>query len=217
MVAGAGTALLAAVLYLLSWGSLVTESIEGAQAAQGAGGLTPSAGMAMLGFVGASLFGGMIFGLVGGLFGERLAGPLRHKPATTWAFRMAVVAAISVTPLLLLGGLVTSTGSGLAVPDWPGTYGANMFLYPIALMADPRIFLEHGVSTIASALFVWATPSLRKKLDVPASLVAVVVVGVALVVGLRLHMAETLDGMTFGGFGLLVAVASITWYLTALA
>lgn len=225
-LAGGGTALVAALLNLLIMGSLVTESIEGAQAAQGASGLTPSAGTAMLGFVGASLVGGMVFGLAGGLFGARLAGPLRHKPATTWAFRMAIVAAVSVAPLLLLGGLVTSTGSGLAVPDWPGTYGANMFLYPIALMADPRVFLEHthrlfgslvGITTIATALFIWATPSLRKRLDVPVSLVAVIVVGVALVVGLRLHMAGTLDGLTFGGFGLLVAIGSIAWYLAALA
>lgn len=63
--------------------------------------------------------------------------------AQRWVSRMAVVTLAGVVPLLLLGGLVTSSGSGLAVPDWPGTYGANMFLYPIALMADPRIFLEH--------------------------------------------------------------------------
>ncbi|MBA4120072.1 MAG: hypothetical protein C0513_05150 [Isosphaera sp.] len=63
--------------------------------------------------------------------------------ARRWVHRMAVVTLVAVVPLLLLGGLVTSSGAGLAVPDWPGTYGANMFLYPIALMADPRIFLEH--------------------------------------------------------------------------
>src|SRR5687768_9215984 len=29
-----------------------------------------------------------------------------------------------------MGGLVTSHGAGLAVPDWPNTYGYNMFLFP---------------------------------------------------------------------------------------
>lgn len=220
--AGAGTALIAALLNLLIMGSLVSESMEGGAPAQGSQGLTPSAGMAMLGFVGASVVGGAIFGLVGGLVGRT---PER-RPAAFWASRMAIVAAAAVAPLLLLGGLVTSTGSGLAVPDWPGTYGANMFLYPIALMADPRVFLEHthrlfgslvGVTTIALAIFVWCTPDLRKRLDVPASLAAVVVVGALLVVGLRLHTAGTLDGMTFGGFGLAVAIGSVVWYLTGLA
>ena len=32
--------------------------------------------------------------------------------------------------LLLAGSLVTSTGSGLSVPDWPTTYGWNMFTFP---------------------------------------------------------------------------------------
>lgn len=51
----------------------------------------------------------------------------------------------------------------MAVPDWPGSYGANMVLFPLGLMANPRIFLEHshrlfgmlvGLSTIATALAV---------------------------------------------------------------
>jgi len=32
--------------------------------------------------------------------------------------------------LVIAGGLVTSTGSGLSVPDWPTTYGHNMFTFP---------------------------------------------------------------------------------------
>jgi len=223
--AGGGTAFLAALLNLLIMGSLVSQSIEGSAPAQGAGGLTPSAGMAMLGFLGISLVGGLVFGLVGGLLGTRAGMPRTPSSATVWAFRMAVVAAAAVAPLLLLGGLVTSTGSGLAVPDWPGTYGANMFLYPIALMADPRIFLEHthrlfgslvGITTIALAMFIWATPTLRRRLDVPLSIGVVLVVGALLVAGLRLHVGETLDGMSFGGFALLVALGSIAWYITAL-
>ena len=33
--------------------------------------------------------------------------------------------------LLGLGGLVTSHEAGMAVPDWPTTYGYNMFLFPV--------------------------------------------------------------------------------------
>jgi cytochrome c oxidase assembly protein subunit 15 len=46
--------------------------------------------------------------------------------------------------LIALGGLTTTAKAGMAVPDWPGTYGANMFLYPISLMSNPWIFLEHS-------------------------------------------------------------------------
>lgn len=220
-LAGGGTTLVAALLNLLIMGSLVSESIDGATPAQGSAGLTPSAGMTMLGFLVASLVGGAI---VGGISGW-LARPFEPRPAPVWAGRFAIVAACAVAPLLLLGGLVTSTGSGLAVPDWPGTYGANMFLYPIALMADPRIFLEHthrlfgslvGITTISLAIFVWATRDLRKKVDVPASVGVVVAIGAVLVTGLRMHTSDALGGLEFGGIALAVAIGSIVWFLTAL-
>lgn len=221
-LAGGGTTLVAALLNLLIMGSLVSESIDGSAPAQGSAGLTPSAGMTMLGFLGASFVGGAIIGGASGLIAR--AG--EQRPLATWAGRFATVAAFAVAPLLLLGGLVTSTGSGLAVPDWPGTYGANMFLYPIALMADPRIFLEHthrlfgslvGVTTISLAIFVWSTRDLRKKMDVPVSIGIVVVIGAVLVAGMRMHMADSLGGLAFGGIAVAVAVGSVVWFLTALS
>jgi heme A synthase len=220
-LAGGGTTLVAAVLNLLIMGSLVAKSIDGTTPAQGSEGLTPSWYMTMLGFLGASFVSGAMVGGVSGL----VARTRDQRPLSTWAGRFAIVAAFAVAPLLLLGGLVTSTGSGLAVPDWPGTYGANMFLYPIALMADPRIFLEHthrlfgslvGVTTISLAIFMWTTPDLRKRLDVAASIAAVVLIGVVLVAGLRMHMAESLDGLAFGGIAVAVAIGSVVWFLTAL-
>ena len=42
--------------------------------------------------------------------------------------------------LILLGGLVTSTDSGLAVPDWPTTFGYNMFLYPLSKTVSGFLF-----------------------------------------------------------------------------
>lgn len=220
-LAGGGTTLVAAMLNLLIMGTLVSESIDGATPAQGSAGLTPSARITMLGFLGASLVGGAIIGTASGW----IAGGRVPRPLSAWAGRFAIVAAFAVAPLLLLGGLVTSTGSGLAVPDWPGTYGANMFLYPIALMADPRIFLEHthrlfgslvGVTTISLAIFVWATPDLRKRLDVPVSIGVVVAVGAVLVAGLRMHTSDALGGLEFGGTAIAVALASVVWFLLAL-
>ena len=51
--------------------------------------------------------------------------------------------------LIVAGGLVTSTGSGLAVPDWPNTYGTFMFAFPFSKMVG-GIFYEHGHRLIAS-------------------------------------------------------------------
>src|SRR3954467_11463329 len=43
---------------------------------------------------------------------------------------IALLTAAATFPLIFLGGLVTSHGAGLAVPDWPNSYGYNMFLFP---------------------------------------------------------------------------------------
>ena len=44
-----------------------------------------------------------------------------------WLNRFAKVVAASTVLLIAAGGMVTSTDSGLAVPDWPNTYGWFMF------------------------------------------------------------------------------------------
>ncbi|MEO8071525.1 MAG: COX15/CtaA family protein [Acidobacteriota bacterium] len=55
--------------------------------------------------------------------------------------------------LLLAGSLVTSTGSGLSVPDWPTSYGWNMFTFPPSKWVG-GIFYEHGHRLIASGVGV---------------------------------------------------------------
>jgi heme a synthase len=61
-----------------------------------------------------------------------------------------LVAACTVL-LIAAGGMVTSTGSGLAVPDWPNTYGQFMFSFPLEKMVG-GIFYEHGHRLIASTV-----------------------------------------------------------------
>ncbi len=46
---------------------------------------------------------------------------------------------------------MTSTGSGLAVPDWPTTYGWSMFTFPLDKMVG-GIRYEHGHRLIASSV-----------------------------------------------------------------
>lgn len=87
------------------------------------------------------VLGGAI-GLAAGL-ASRLAPKLCAGPSSALA-QMGVVVAIGITPLLVVGGLVTSTDSGMAVPDWPNTFGSNMFLYPLGPRSEPGLFLEHA-------------------------------------------------------------------------
>lgn len=105
-----------------------------------------------------------------------VAPPLRH-----WVAKFAAVTAVAFLPLMLAGGLVTSTESGMAVPDWPGTNGMNMFLYPLGAMTHPRVTIEHmhrlfgslvGVTTIVLMIMVLATET-RPKVKVWAVLVFV--------------------------------------------
>lgn len=60
-----------------------------------------------------------------------------------WIYRIALITAGATFLLIVLGGIVTSTESGLAVPDWPTTFGYNMFLYPISEMVG-GILYEHS-------------------------------------------------------------------------
>jgi heme a synthase len=59
--------------------------------------------------------------------------------------------AASTLLLIVAGAMVTSTGSGLAVPDWPTTYGYNMFTFPPSKWVG-GIFYEHGHRLIASTV-----------------------------------------------------------------
>jgi heme a synthase len=63
----------------------------------------------------------------------------------------AVVAAASVSLLICSGGLVTSHEAGMAVPDWPNTFGYNMFLFPVSRWVG-GVFFEHTHRLIASTV-----------------------------------------------------------------
>ena len=68
-----------------------------------------------------------------------------------WLHRFAKFVSAATVLLIVAGGLVTSTGSGLAVPDWPTSYGWNMFTFPMKHMVG-GIFYEHGHRLIASGV-----------------------------------------------------------------
>jgi cytochrome c oxidase assembly protein subunit 15 len=65
--------------------------------------------------------------------------------------RFAKIVAASTVFLVLAGSLVTSTGSGLSVPDWPTSYGWNLFAFPPSKWVG-GILYEHGHRLIASTV-----------------------------------------------------------------
>src|SRR5215212_7718743 len=66
-------------------------------------------------------------------------------------YLFALLVAASTAVLIFAGGLVTSTGSGLSVPDWPTTYGWFMFTFPLDKMVG-GIRYEHTHRLIASTV-----------------------------------------------------------------
>jgi heme a synthase len=84
--------------------------------------------------------------------------PAGYQP---WLHRYALGVAAAAWVLICFGGLVTSHGAGLAVPDWPNTYGYSLFFFPISKWVG-GIFYEHthrlvasGVGLMTTILSVW--------------------------------------------------------------
>ena len=90
-----------------------------------------------------------------------------HVNYSPWLHRLARLTAGATFLLIVIGGIVTSTDSGLAVPDWPTTFGYNMFLYPLSEMVG-GILYEHshrlmgslvGILTVGLLVFILAKDS----------------------------------------------------------
>src|SRR5439155_23084860 len=82
---------------------------------------------------------------------------------TKWLNRFAWLTCVSTLLLICSGGMVTSKNVGLAVPDWPTTFGYNMFLFPVSRWVGGILF-EHthrligslvGFLTIILAVWLW--------------------------------------------------------------
>jgi cytochrome c oxidase assembly protein subunit 15 len=128
---------------------------------------------------------------------------IERPAARVWLHRYAVLLVSATLLLIAAGGMVTSTSSGLSVPDWPTTYGYTMFSFPLRDMAG-GIFYEHGHRLIASTvgfltiglvIFIWlADPRAWMRRLGLAALGAVVLQGLlgGLTVLLRLPAAVSI-------------------------
>lgn len=76
---------------------------------------------------------------------------MSQPAASPWLYRLALLTALTTLVLIGIGGLVTSHGAGMAVPDWPTSYGYNMFFFPVSQWVG-GIFYEHTHRLVASAV-----------------------------------------------------------------
>jgi heme a synthase len=146
----------------------------------------------------------------------------RSTSSARWLNRFGWFTAVATLFLICSGGMVTSKGVGLAVPDWPTTFGYNMFLFPVSKWIGGVLF-EHthrliastvGFLTIILAIWLWRTE------DRPAvkMLGLIAVAGVILqgiLGGLRVTMLKDQIGifhacLAQAFLGLIVLIAMVT-------
>jgi cytochrome c oxidase assembly protein subunit 15 len=136
---------------------------------------------------------------------------------------LAWVLVCAVFPLIWLGGTVTTYEAGMAVEDWPTTYGH--WFYPIQqwLGATWDLFLEHGhrmlaqvvgLVTIALAVVIWRCDPRKWMRYVAVAVVAGVVLQ-GVLGGLRVLGDERILANVHGCtaplvFGLCAAVVALT-------
>ena len=128
--------------------------------------------------------------------------------------------------LICSGGLVTSKGVGMSVPDWPTTYGYNMFLFPISRWID-GVWYEHThrlsasiVGLLTFLLVVWILAVEKRRwvrIIGILTLISVIVQGIlgGLRVTLNTNAMGILHGIIAQSFlsllGILVIVTSSTF------
>lgn len=136
--------------------------------------------------------------------------------------RVAVLAALSTFILIVVGGLVTSKGVGMSVPDWPTTYGYNMFLFPYSKWVG-GVFWEHSHRLIASGVGLltlilagvafWKEKRSWIRCLTVAAVFAVIIQGV--LGGLRVTLYKDQIGifhalLAQSFFGLLLVISAVT-------
>lgn len=210
-ITGIVAGLVSSGINLLALGSELMNAPDPTDITQGQGVAHPDALWTVLGFfVAGALIGGV--GCLVGSLGTRAA----PAGARGWFARQANVSAIATLPLLLLGGMVTSTESGLSVTGWPDTFGANMFLYPISLMSQPRVFMEHshrllGAMVGLTILMQWIVSIFAVRRGTIES-----IVGVVLAIGAIALAMMTGGAPAMGMAAAALSVLTIIWAVIAI-
>jgi len=129
--------------------------------------------------------------------------------------RFAIFVAVMALALIAIGGLVTSHGVGMAVPDWPTSYGYNMFALPFSIWLTGGVFHEHTHRQLASIVGVLVV-MLARWLGGRKSRLPLVGIGIfELVAGFAMHLlGEEWKGAGYflSGIGGVVLLAGIVWF-----
>ena len=72
-----------------------------------------------------------------------------NSTSSNWLRTLSKLTVLSTLFLIFAGALVKSHEVGLSVPDWPTTYGKQMFAFPLSDMVG-GIFYEHGHRIVAT-------------------------------------------------------------------
>jgi len=151
------------------------------------------------------------------------------RPRYRWALhRFACFCAGAVLFLICVGGLVTSHEAGMSVPDWPTTYGYNMFYFPLNDWVG-GIFYEHshrldatGVGLLIIGLAIWLCFQERIWLRWMGAGAVVLVILQGVVGGLRvvwnldwLGVPHALLAQSFFVYVTLIALFTSRWWIEA--
>ncbi len=184
-LAGVMVGTVAAVINMLVLGSLLASTESGS--------MVPSALWWIPGSV-------LVIALIAGGLAAVGANQERRSPENAWTALLAKVAVAATFLLVVAGGLVTSNEAGLAVVDWPNSFGYNMFLYPLSRMTG-GIYYEHahrlfgalvGLTTIVLAIRLWRRDD-RRWLHCLSAAAVVLVILQGILGGLRVTGGFTLS------------------------
>jgi cytochrome c oxidase assembly protein subunit 15 len=148
-----------------------------------------------------------------------------HQPDSPWPHTVALLLVCATFPLIFIGGLVTTTGAGMAFPTWLTIDGHFFLFYPLHrwLGGGWDQLVEHGhrlwaslvgVITIALLLLLWLYDSRRWVWCLGTAALGLVCFQ-GLLGGLRVIQNETAYAMVHGCvgplfFGLCIAIAVCT-------
>ncbi len=127
--------------------------------------------------------------------------------------RFAVFTVLATLGLVGIGGLVTSHGVGMSVPDWPTSYGYNMFALPISTWLTGGIFHEHthrlwasevGILTIVLNCWLFGEKSRRILIALGIVLLLAGIAGINRPNGLQ-------SSLHIGSHGVIVLIATLFW------
>ncbi len=153
---------------------------------------------------------------------------MSDSTVSPWPRRAAWLACLATFPIFLIGGTVTTLRVGMAVPDWPTTFGENMFTYPLSeMLANTGVFWEHshrlwgafvGLCVVALTVAV-AVFDRRKRVCWLAYLALLGVIGQGVLGGFRVtenspELAFLHGSLAQALFALLAAILfleSLTW------